>query len=74
VTVLEYFETEAISRNCSTAASRSLTFFLCDGIRIRKVVGFFEAFVSEPEYVEAGFVAVDEFLDGLATPLGDARE
>ena len=55
-------QVRAISRNCSRAASRSSSFFLRDGIRIRKVVGFFEAFVSEPEDVEAGFVAVDEFF------------
>ena len=27
-----------------------------------EIVGFFEAFASEPEDVEAGFVAVDEFV------------
>jgi hypothetical protein len=48
--------------------------FLGEDIWIGEVVGFFEAFVSEPEDVEASLVAVDEFLDGLATPVGDARE
>jgi hypothetical protein len=33
--------------------------FLREDIGIGKVVEFFEAFVSEPEDVEAGFVAVD---------------
>jgi len=31
--------------------------FLDENIRIREVVGFFEALVPEPENVEAGFVA-----------------
>jgi hypothetical protein len=31
--------------------------FLRENVRIGKVVGFFEAFVSAPEDVEAGFVA-----------------
>jgi hypothetical protein len=29
-----------------------------EDVRIEKIVGFFEAFVSEPEDVEAGFVAL----------------
>ena len=32
--------------------------FLGENVGIREVVGFFEAFVSEPEDVEAGFVAL----------------
>jgi len=36
--------------------------FLGEDIGIWEVVGFFEAFVSEPEDVEARLVAVDEFL------------
>jgi hypothetical protein len=32
--------------------------FLGKNIWIRKIVGCFEAFVAEPENVEAGFVAV----------------
>ena len=32
--------------------------FLGQHVRIRRVVGFFEAFVSEQEDVEAGFVAI----------------
>ncbi len=30
--------------------------------RVRKIVGFFQALVLEPEDVEAGFVAADEFF------------
>ena len=33
--------------------------FLGENVEIGKIVGFFQAFVSEPEDVEAGFVAVD---------------
>ncbi len=33
--------------------------FLRENVRIGKVVGLFEGFVSEPENIEAGFVAVD---------------
>jgi hypothetical protein len=33
--------------------------FLDEDIRVGEIVGFFEAFISEPEDVEAGFVAVD---------------
>ena len=31
--------------------------FLCKKVRIREIVGFFDAFIAEPEDVEAGFVA-----------------
>ena len=31
--------------------------FLGENLRIREVVGFFEALVPEPENVEAGFIA-----------------
>jgi hypothetical protein len=48
--------------------------FLGENVGIGEIVGFFEALVAEPEDVEASLVAVDEFLDGLATPVGDARE
>jgi hypothetical protein len=34
---------------------------LGENVRVRKVVGFCQAFVSEPEDIEAGLVAVDEF-------------
>jgi hypothetical protein len=34
--------------------------FLGENVGIGKIVGVFEAFISEPEDVEAGFVAVDE--------------
>jgi hypothetical protein len=37
--------------------------FLGENVRIGKVVGF-EALISQPEDVQAGFVAVDEFLVG----------
>jgi len=36
--------------------------FLGENVGIGKIVGVFEAFVPEPEYVEAGLVAVDEFF------------
>jgi hypothetical protein len=32
--------------------------FLSENVEITEVVGFFEAFISEPEDVEAGLVAV----------------
>jgi hypothetical protein len=36
--------------------------FLGENVGIWKIVGFFEALISEPEDVEASFVAVDHFL------------
>ena len=36
--------------------------FLGENVGIGEIVGVFEAFVSEPEDVEAGFVAVDELV------------
>ena len=33
--------------------------FLCENVGIGKIVGFFKAFISEPEDVEAGLVAID---------------
>lgn len=36
--------------------------FLREDVRIGKIVGLFEAFVSEPGDVQAGFIAVDEFV------------
>jgi len=36
--------------------------FLSEDIGIGEIVEFFEALVSEPEDVETGFVAVDEFF------------
>jgi len=35
---------------------------LGENVGIGEIVGVFEAFVAEPEDVEAGFVAVDEFF------------
>jgi hypothetical protein len=35
---------------------------LGEDIGVGKIVGFFQAFVPEPEDVEAGFVAVDKFF------------
>jgi len=35
---------------------------LGENIRIGKIVGFFQAFISEPEDVGAGFVAVHRFI------------
>ena len=58
----------AISRNCSSAASRSSTISWREDIGIGKIIGFFEAFVSEPEDIEAGFVAVDEFVIVVGSP------
>jgi len=45
-------------RNCSLAASRSSTIFWGEGVGIGEIVGFFEAFISEPEDVEAGLIRV----------------
>jgi hypothetical protein len=36
--------------------------FLGENVGVGKVVGAFDAFVSEPKDVEAGFVAADEFF------------
>jgi len=32
--------------------------FLSDHVRVREIVGLFQAFISEPEDVEAGLVAI----------------
>ena len=42
--------------------------FLSENVGIRELVGFFEAFVSEPEDVQTGLVAVDEFLVIVSVP------
>ena len=42
--------------------------FLGENIRIGEVVGLFEALVSEPEDIEASFVAVDEFIIVVCAP------
>jgi hypothetical protein len=42
--------------------------FLGEYVGIREVVGFFEAFISEPEDVEAGFVAMNEFFVVVLAP------
>jgi len=36
--------------------------FLGENVGFGKIVGVFEPFVSEPENVETGFVAADEFF------------
>jgi len=41
---------------------------LAENIGIGKIVGLFLAFVSEPEDVEAGFVAVNEFFAIVLAP------
>jgi hypothetical protein len=41
---------------------------LGEDIRVRKVIGFFEAFVSEPEDFQAAFGAVDEFFVFIRSP------
>jgi len=41
---------------------------LGDDVRIGKIGGVFEGVVFEPEYVEAGFVASNEFLVLVGTP------
>jgi hypothetical protein len=41
---------------------------LSENIGIGEIVGFFQAFVSEPEDVEAGLVAVDEFVIVVGSP------
>jgi len=33
--------------------------FLGENVGVGEVVGFFEAFISQPEDIEAGFVAID---------------
>ncbi len=45
-------------------------------VRVREVVGVFETFISEPEDVEASFVAVDEFLVvvGALPTIGDIKK
>jgi hypothetical protein len=42
--------------------------FLGQHVGIGKIVGFFEAFVSGVEDVQAGFVAVDEFVVIIRAP------
>ena len=44
------------------AGQKVIDDFLSENVGIGKVVGFFEAFVSEPEDVEAGFIAIEKFL------------
>ena len=39
-------------------ASRRIDDFLSENVGIEEIVRFFEAFVSEPKDVEAGFVAI----------------
>lgn len=41
---------------------------LGEDIGVGKLVGFFQAFVPEPEDVEAGFVAVDKFFVIVSAP------
>jgi hypothetical protein len=42
--------------------------FLGDNVRLGEIVGLFQAFVSEPENIQAGFVAVDELFIGVSAP------
>lgn len=42
--------------------------FLGEDVGVGEIIRFFESFVSEPEDVEAGFVAVDEFLVFISAP------
>jgi hypothetical protein len=53
-----------VSRLSSLYQSPQLVFddFLGENVRIGEIVGFFEAFVSQPEDIEAGFVAVNELV------------
>jgi len=37
-------------------------------VGIREIVGLFEAFISEPEDIETGFIAVDEFFVIVRAP------
>jgi hypothetical protein len=39
--------------------------FLGENVGVGEIVRVFEAFVSEPEDVGAGFVAADEFFTGI---------
>jgi hypothetical protein len=48
---------------------RSLGDFLFEDVRTGKVVGFFEAFVSEPEAGKSPLVAVDHFVRKGSRPL-----
>jgi hypothetical protein len=43
--------------------------FLGENIRISEVVGFFEAFVPEPEDLELALSRIDEFFVILLAPL-----
>ena len=42
--------------------------FLSENIGIGEIVGFFQAFISQPEDIEAGFVAVNEFVVRVRAP------
>ena len=50
--------------------------FLGQNVRVGEIVGFFEAFVSEPEDVEAGLIAIDEIfvVMGALPTMGDAKQ
>src|SRR5262245_20526758 len=47
--------------------------FSGQNVGVREIVGFFECFVTEPENVEAGFVAVDEFVVIKRARYGDMK-
>jgi len=51
------------------AALGSSTIFLGENNGIEEIVGFFKAFVSEPEDIEAGFVAIVKQIKNWTYPL-----
>jgi hypothetical protein len=52
----------AISRNCFEGNFEVADDFLGENVRIGQIVGFLEAFVAEPEDVEACLVAVRSLI------------
>jgi len=47
---------------CNKGGASGRDDFAGENVGIKQVVGFFEAFVPEPEDVEAGLVTVDQLL------------
>jgi hypothetical protein len=50
--------------------------FLSENVRVSEVVGLFEAFVAQPEDIEAGFIAINEFFVVVSAPaaVGSRKE
>jgi hypothetical protein len=55
-------------RNCSGRGFEIFEDFLGENVRIGEILGFFEAFITEPKNIEAGFVAVDDFVVLVRAP------